>query len=185
MNLITRIGLTLAALASMGIHAQFAKAVQLADGSTHFVQPPRLLSASTSFNTVNVWHASYDFTLDLPENAGEPLQRVTIALREGGDFPQFFLTESRAFAGRSSRRGQALNLQGVTQDRQSQSLTVVFDPPVTPGQTVTIRLYPIRNPRFGGVYLFGVTAFPPGEQARGQFLGYGRLHFYEGDRFWY
>uniref|UniRef100_A0ACD5GMU4 DUF2808 domain-containing protein n=1 Tax=Desertifilum tharense IPPAS B-1220 TaxID=1781255 RepID=A0ACD5GMU4_9CYAN len=50
---------------------------------------PRLLSASTSFNTVNVWHASYDFTLDLPENAGEPLQRVTIALREGEIFLNF------------------------------------------------------------------------------------------------
>lgn len=31
---------------------------------------------------------------------------------------------------------------------------------------------------FSGVYLFGVTAFPAGEKSHGQFIGFGRLHFY-------
>ncbi|HEY9294790.1 MAG TPA: DUF2808 domain-containing protein [Phormidium sp.] len=40
-------------------------------------------------------------------------------------------------------------------------------------------LDPVRNPCFSGVYLFGVTAFPQGEKAHGQFLGFGRFHFYD------
>lgn len=172
------------ALGSMSF--PLAQAVQLSDGSTHFVQPPRLISATTTFNIANVWNSTYFFTLNLPENAGEPLQRVTISLREGGDFPRFFLDDSRAFSGTSENRDRTLSLGEVTQDRDSQTLTVNFDPPVPPGQTVTIRLHPVRNPRYSGVYLFGVTAFPPGENPRGQFLGYGRLHFYEARDFsWY
>jgi len=44
---------------------------------------------------------------------------------------------------------------------------------------VTIGVKPRRNPDFGGVYLFGVTAFPAGEKSRGLYLGAGRLHFFE------
>jgi len=56
---------------------------------------------------------------------------------------------------------------------------VTFDPPVTPGKR-SIGLRPVRNLRFSGVYLFGVTAYPVGEKSHGQFLGFGRLHFYGG-----
>jgi hypothetical protein len=55
---------------------------------------------------------------------------------------------------------------------------VTFDPPVPPGKIITIGLRPTRNPLYDGVYLFRVTAFPPGEKATGQFLGFGRLQFY-------
>ena len=70
-------------------------------------------------------------------------------------------------------------------DEDQQSVTLTFDPPVAPGNTVTIALEPERNPRRSGVYLFGVTAYPSGEKTYGQFLGYGRLHFYDrgGDPF--
>nr|WP_199755917.1 DUF2808 domain-containing protein [Chroococcidiopsis cubana] len=47
---------------------------------------------------------------------------------------------------------------------------------MSPGTTVTVALRAKRNPS-GGIYLFGVTAFPTGEKSSGQFLGYGRLHF--------
>jgi Protein of unknown function (DUF2808) len=57
---------------------------------------------------------------------------------------------------------------------------VQFNPPVQPGRKVTIALSPQRNPAYSGVYLFGVTAFPTGEKSHGQFLGFGRLHFYDG-----
>jgi len=39
----------------------------------------------------------------------------------------------------------------------------------------------VRNPCYGGAYLFGLTAFPQGEVPHGQFLGYGRIHFYQGE----
>jgi hypothetical protein len=80
-------------------------------------------------------------------------------------------------------RGEALTLGNVTADEENQTVSVTFDPPVPPGTVVTLGLKAERNPRSGGVYLFGVTAFPPGESAYGQFLGYGRFNFYESDPF--
>jgi Protein of unknown function (DUF2808) len=65
-------------------------------------------------------------------------------------------------------------------DRKTQTVSLIFDPPISPGRTITIGLKPWQNPTVEGVYLFGVTAFPAGEKAHSQFLGFGRLQFYRG-----
>jgi hypothetical protein len=41
---------------------------------------------------------------------------------------------------------------------------------------MTIALAAQKNPTSTGVYLFGVTAYPDGENGLEQFLGYGRIH---------
>jgi Protein of unknown function (DUF2808) len=157
--------------------ATSAHAVQLADGTVYFNSPPRLVGASTTQNSVYAWSATYYFTLNVPENAGEPLQKVTIAQAEGTDIVRFFDKEAEAYEG--DRRGNRLSI-GTVSDRKTQTVTVQFNPPVQPGRKVTIALSPQRNPAYSGVYLFGVTAFPTGEKSHGQFLGFGRLHFYDG-----
>ncbi|MCU0552080.1 MAG: DUF2808 domain-containing protein [Leptolyngbya sp. Prado105] len=154
-----------------------AQAVQVR-GTTYFVSPPRLVSASTSHNQVYAWGATYSFTLEVPENSGEPLQRVTIAQDEGVDRVRFKLLDTRAFNGDRRSRTQ-LSLGEVTLDEKTKAVTVNFNPPIPPGQRVTISLAPERNPAYGGIYLFGVTAFPTGEPAYGQFLGFGRISIYE------
>lgn len=53
--------------------------------------------------------------------------------------------------------------------------TVIFETPVEPGNTVLIAIKPQRNPSTGGVYLFGVTAYPTGENSSGLYLGSGRI----------
>jgi hypothetical protein len=153
-----------------------SSAVQLRDGTVHFTSPPRLEGASTTQNSVYAWSATYYFTLDVPENAGEPLQRVTIAQEPSPDTVRFDLKDTEAFEG--GRSGTKLQLGEVTSDRKSRSVTVNFNPPIPPGRRVTIALAPDRNPSVAGVYLFGVTAFPAGEKSRGQFLGFGRISIY-------
>ncbi|PPS40193.1 DUF2808 domain-containing protein [Chroococcidiopsis sp. TS-821] len=165
-----------------GIIPQAAQAVQLSDGTVYFVQPPSLVSATTTVNSVSAWGATYYFTINIPKNADEPLQRVTIKQRDGSNHVRFRLDDSRAFEGTRDRRGTQLTLGEVTRDRDTRTVTMTFDPPVAPGRTITIGLRPVRNPLFSGVYLFGVTAFPPGEKAHGQFLGFGRFHFYGNNR---
>ncbi|AFZ31333.1 DUF2808 domain-containing protein [Gloeocapsa sp. BRSZ] len=164
-----------------GITPRVAQAVQLR-GTVYFVQPPDLVAATTTFKGVSAWGATYYFTVNVPANAGEPLQRVTITQRDGSDNIRFKLDDTRAFEGTRDRRGTQLTLGEVTRDRETRTVNVTFDPPVAPGRTITIGLRPVRNPLFSGVYLFGVTAFPPGEKAHGQFLGFGRFHFYGNDR---
>ncbi len=166
------------ALGIGGSTAQVMQAVQLQDGTVYFVQPPDLVNATTTFDSVNAWGATYYFTLAIPQQAGEPLQRVTINQREGGDNIRYDLEDSRAFEGTRHDRGALVKLGEVTRDRKTRTVTVNFNPPVPPGKTVTIGLRPVKNPMFPGVYLFGVTAFPVGEKSHGQFIGFGRLHFY-------
>ncbi len=166
---------------SLGVHAalsQPAQAVQLADGTVSFVQVPRLLEARTTEKGVRVLSAKYYFTLSVPSDAGEPLQRVTITQREAADRIRFSPDKTQAFA--DEERQKEFTLGEVTEDRETQTISVTFNPPIPPGETVTIRLY-ARNPDVPGVYLFGVTAFPQGEKVRSQFLGYGRLQFYGGN----
>jgi hypothetical protein len=158
-----------------------APAVQLQDGRTYFTSPPQLQNFVTTERRT-LANASYYLTLTLPENAGEPLQKVTITQKDGSTRSrQVRFENSQAFEGTRRDRGADLPVAATNFDVDTQTVEVVFDPPVTPGKTVTIELEPDRNPRRDGVYLFGVTAFPPGDSAYGQFLGYGRLHFDGGD----
>lgn len=159
--------------------ATAASAVELADGKTYFTSPPRLEGASATQNTAYFWGSTYYFTLILPDNAGEPLQSVRIRQEASPDYPRFDLRDTRAYEGPRNRLGAELPLKNVTFDPQTRDITITFDQPVAPGRTVTIGLYATRNPDVGGVYLYGVTAFPAGAQPYGQFLGYGRIQIYD------
>ena len=69
------------------------------------------------------------------------------------------------------------------QDSDRQKITITFNPPIPASNELNTKLVvglrPVRNPRYDGVYLFGVTAFPQGDRPNSQFLGYGRLSFYD------
>ncbi|MDJ0796192.1 MAG: DUF2808 domain-containing protein [Calothrix sp. MO_167.B12] len=192
MNNIRYIALSLATalvgtIATESVTVFPTQAVQLRDGKVYFVQPPRLVKVTTTFNNAQIVGATYYFTISLPENAGEPLQRVTINQHQGIDNIDFRLKKSIAFVGTRFRRGEKIQFKEVTRDKKSRTISIIFDPPVSPGKTITIGLKPERNPITGGVYLFGVTAFPVGEKSHGQFMGFGRLHFYgnDGDSFFF
>jgi Protein of unknown function (DUF2808) len=156
-----------------------AQAVQLRDGKTYFTQPPSLVDAETTVNAVYAWGATYYFRLKLPENAGEPMQKVTIHQYEGAEKVGFDLQES--FVSTIAPSGEKMRLDAAItlSERAPQMLTITFTPPISPGNAIAIGLRPYNNPRSSGVYLFGVTAFPSGESSHGQFLGYGRLQFYD------
>jgi hypothetical protein len=161
------------------ISTDVAQAVQLRNGKTYFDRPPTLVEAETTVNSVYAWGATYYFKLRLPDNAGEPLQRVTISQFEGGDKIAFDRNESLAFAIAPSGERTKLTAAIALSESDPRQVTVDFNPPIPPGNIISIGLRPYNNPRYGGVYLFGVTAFPIGEKPHGQFLGYARLHFYD------
>ena len=157
-----------------------SQAVQLADGTVYFDSPPRLEKAVTTVDSPRAWGATYYFTLTIPENAGEPLGRLVVSQREGLDDLRYRDEKTVAFEGDRWRKREEILLAEVTSDRETNTVSVSFDPPVAPGKRMTVGLKPVRNPDTGGVYLFGVTAYPAGDKAHGQFLGFGRLHFYDG-----
>lgn len=55
---------------------------------------------------------------------------------------------------------------------------VAFNPPVPPGQTVTIRLRSVRNPQFGGIYLFRVAAYPQARKSTQSISWIGQVSIY-------
>ena len=67
-----KLSLFLGTVAAIAL-TQAARAVELADGTTAFLQPPQFLSATTTNDSVMRRNATYFFTLDLcmrqlPEN---------------------------------------------------------------------------------------------------------------------
>jgi len=158
------------------VSSQPTKAIVLADGTVYFAQPPSLVKTTTTFGTP-ITPSTYYFTLSLPEEAGEPLQRVTFTQHQGLENIEFDLKRTGAEAETLSDSKQRLTLGEVTRDRKTKTVSLMFNPPVPPGTTVTIGLRAVSNPRHGGVYLFGVTAYPADEKSHGQFLGFGRIQF--------
>lgn len=152
----------------------------LSSTRTAFVGIPRLIKTETSNNTVAGWSATYYFTLEIPANSGSGLHQVEIKLTEGADQDmQFDLQRSEAFEGESYRnRNIKVTLGKVEYNPKTKTVLMTFATPVPPGKVVTLGLQPYRNPAIGGTYLFDVLAYPTGENAKPQSLGYGRLTFY-------
>lgn len=158
-----------------------AIAGRFSNGKTFFERAPQLLRAAASNVTATVPGATYEFTLTVPADAGESLQSLFISQDANREAVQFS-GKQLAFAGDRYKAGPAVTLAKVVRSQPDTGETkVVFDPPIQPGTTVTVALEAKSNPS-SGAYLFGLTAYPAGENGIGQFLGYGRLHFYNSTR---
>lgn len=151
----------------------------LSRGQSSFSHPPLLVRASASQLAAS-FPSTYEFTLTLPANAGQSLKAVTIAQTVNAETVQFDASQSRAFTGERFAAGTEIPLASVGGDQPMNpgEVTVVFEKPVEPGSTVTVAIPVEENPSFGGVYEFGITAYPVGEHKAGQFLGYSRISFY-------
>lgn len=149
------------------------------EGQTFFSEPPQLTRVAAS-QTGEYTPSTYEFTLTVPKNAGQPLKAVTIAQAKNVETVKFDVSSSKAFVGDRLTASSEIRLASVggEQPANSGEVTIAFDQPVQPGSTVTVALAVQRNPSWGGVYEFGVTAYPAGENGLGQFLGYGRINFY-------
>ncbi len=173
------LGLQFVAHAAANHDAIAANPVTDLAGQTFFSHPPRLVRAVTSEIGIDT-PSTYEFTLTVPEDAGQPLKAVTIAQAPNLETVRFDISDSQAFLGdrAAARHEVPLASIGNEQPANSGEATIVFAQPVQAGNTVTIALAVQRNPNLGGVYEFGVTAYPDGENGLGQFLGYGRINFY-------
>lgn len=167
---------TLSILSTLTIAS--AGAVTLPDGRVAFNRPPNLVEATT-LTAGSSERGRYHFVVEVPADAGEPLGAVVITPRDRAERVNFQLNATTAHQGEAYANGPALTLANVGGAPDNpEDVLVVFDQPVQPGETVTIILETEQNP-FGGVYLYGVTGYPAGENSVGQFLGYGRINIFD------
>lgn len=156
-----------------------AVAFDLGNGKTFFDKGPDLTRVTASNLSSDTPNTTYHFTVKVPQDAGEPLQAVKIVQVENLETIAFDFNQNSAFLGDSFAGGTNVSLASIggSQPTNSNEMIVAFDPPIPPGKTVTVALKAKRNPSLGGIYQFGVTAFSPGENSPGLFLGYGRVQF--------
>ena len=169
------------AIASLSI-AMPSQAVRFPDGTVAFESGISLVDAYTTFSGVRVRQARYYFDLELPADLGEPLSKIVIKQRSGGDEVKFKPEKTKAYLGSHSDKQEPLEVTTAI-DEATSEVTVQFEKPIPPGSAVTVGIKPRENPDYAGVYLFGVTAFPAGDKPTGMYLGPGRLHFYRGGDF--
>ncbi|WP_246141967.1 DUF2808 domain-containing protein [Hyella patelloides] len=153
-------------------------AVELLDGQKAFESSFRLIRTATNFSERNNSAARYQFTIEVPQDAGEALKSVKITQKENMDTLVFKADKTLASMG-NNLAGANIPLAAVGGESKPGETTIVFDTPIEPGNTVTISVKPKQNPFTGGVYLFGVTAYPTGEDSPGLYLGSGRIHIYD------
>lgn len=147
---------------------------------SNFVKSPKLVDSHATFSGIRVRQAIYYFDLEIPDDAVGSLQQVSFAQREGTEQIEFRLDKTRAFQGNHRRKQEPITLAEVTQDQSTNAINVTFATPIKPGSKITIGLKPRSNPDFSGFYLFGVTAFPTGEDPTGLYLGVARFYFEDG-----
>lgn len=152
----------------------------LAQNFSYFTKSPRLTEAMTTFSMVRAWNSTYYFTIQIPENAGNDLKIVTIKQREGFDTIDFYLDKTVVFQGNRNRKKNLIPIESITQNSENQLITIQLKDPIPPNSVFKIGLKPKQNPDTPGVYLFGVTVYPMGENPLGLYLGVGRLQFYQG-----
>lgn len=157
-----------------------ARAQETTSNRSFFTHAPRLVRTAASFQSPFT-PSTYQFTVTVPENAGAPLQALRIVQAENFEKVNFDRNRSSAFLGNSFAGGTAVSLANIGGEAPANpnEVTVMFDQPIQPGQTVTVSLEADRNPTTGGIYQFGVTAFPVGETGMGIPLGYGRVTIYD------
>ena len=145
-----------------------------------FRKAPRLLDIYTTYNMVRSRSARYYFDVTIPGDAGAPLQKVEIELRQGMESIYYRLEKTVAYLGTHRRKGDKLAIETVSLNEETGVVTVEFANSVPPGSTFTVGLKPRRNPDYSGIYVFGVTVFPQGENPYGLYLGSRSLNFYRG-----
>jgi hypothetical protein len=165
---------------SFGPETSIAEAGELRGGVRFFSRPPQLADSVTTFNAVSIPAAKYYFTISLPEQAGEPLDRVVFQQQPNPDPINFYPEQTFAFLGDRHNQGSQVALESVDWDRDRGKITVTFAQTISPGETVTIGLKPWKNPDVPGVYQFRVFALPPGENSQAMDLGVARFQFYRG-----
>jgi hypothetical protein len=148
---------------------------------TAFEAGLRLTRAESTYDAINAYPAVYQFTVQVPEAAKQPLSRITITAPDtfggfGMNLPSKESISAFISENPDDKRHQYPQRMVPTQiSMEGRNIVVDFPEPIAVQQAVTVQFPYMRNPAKAGTYLFEVNAAPPGSNPVNQFLGFGRL----------
>jgi len=156
-------------------------AINLTARANQFYSFPRLIYTGTTQDQVRASSPRYYFTLEFPPSAGAALETIVFQQTEGLPI-ELDPTEVIAFQGQRRHRGVSLPVEAFdVAPTDPPGLKLRFNPPIAPGQTITIGVRSIQNPFQDGIYLYKLLAYPEGNDTEGYTLGTARFHFYDVD----
>ncbi len=157
------------------LHPQVAQAGPIPAAVTS--QQPLIQFRSTSRQRAA--RPTYFFTVRNPGQA-PPMKAVRIVQNRNLGTVRFKENSVKAFAGKRPQQNRALALAPIGGVSEPGAITVAFQKPVLPGETITIVVKPQKNPKASGRYQFGITAFTQPTDITGRLLGYGYLNISAG-----
>ena len=142
-----------------------------------FVGIPRLIDSSVTQKYINT-PSTYYFTINVPENAGTSLKQIQFTQTNGSDFLGKDIYQTSGFEETRKNRGSEFSVSLVEKNKDTRTIIVSLEQPISPGKTITIALRTRRNPGDSDIYQLRVTGFPSGENVREASLGVARFHIY-------
>ena len=105
-------------------------ALEVGKNKTVFEAAPRLTRTAATNSSINT-PSTYHFTIEVPKNAGEALEAVTISPKDNPDNIDFVVNKSSAFIGDSFAGGPDLDLAdiGGARSTNSDEVTIVLTNP--------------------------------------------------------
>ncbi|WP_017294859.1 DUF2808 domain-containing protein [Geminocystis herdmanii] len=145
----------------------------LAEEISFFRYSPRLVRSTPTFRMSDVI-STYIFEIEIPENADNNLAKVIINQQANLETITFFPEDSQAFIINGKERSIEANFTLDTDGKNA--IIVNLLQPVQAGEKLKLAIK-TRNPVYGGIYQFGVTVYPEGNNPQSLYLGNGRFSF--------
>lgn len=154
----------------VGLNPVFAQEISF------FRTSPRLVRSHSTFTFPNAI-STYIFEIEIPKDAENSLHKVIINQQINTETINFFPENIRASIMGNNYQNQPVNVEttiNIVGDKNE--IIIKLEPSIPAGNRVKLEVK-ARNPLYGGIYQFGVTAYPQGENSRSLYLGIARFHF--------
>lgn len=145
----------------------------LAQEISFFRYSPRLVRSNATFKMPDVI-STYIFEIVIPENADNNLNKVVINQQINLETITFFPEDSRAFIINGKEREIEANFTLNTDGKNEIIINLLQ--PVKAGEKLKLAIK-ARNPLYSGIYQFGVTVYPEGNNPQSLYLGNARFSF--------
>lgn len=146
-----------------------------------FRSSPRLTRSVTTFSFADVI-STYIFEIEIPQNAGNNLQKIIINQQKNTETITFFPDKTKVFI--LNQNQKPLDVNSILNVNNNQNEIIInLSQPANPGDKIRLAIK-AKNPLYGGIYQFGITVYPEGNNPQSLYLGIARFHFnMRGDRF--
>lgn len=139
-----------------------------------FRASPRLIRSTATYTLPDVI-STYIFEIEIPENAGNNIQKIVINQQINTEIITFFPDKTKAFILNQGKKSLDVNSTLNVVNNQNEIMINLLQL-AKPGEKLRLAIQ-ARNPLYGGIYQFGVTVYPEGNNPQSLYLGIARFHF--------